>query len=297
MREDYDEIGHYVPSLSRILLLIAVIIAVPLILSTITAFVRNQSNVSTFHDLLATASVNGLGRTTIAEPTKEQSTPRQAKWADPREAETAERAASALPVDYPPDAPPSAGCVAQIADTSNPLAATSNSGTPTVPEGADGLSPPLAANDGAASEKTDAVAPIKPLGATKAEADGLSASAPLSEPIRLPRPRPHDGGTVHKADSLCPVCRCHDPATGGRLWRAAGDDDQQSNRSTAAAMTERWVETRPRYAVGPARAFNLARSRAVNSQSANCPRQGRIPIRRSKCRDIIASAGIGRSGN
>ena len=70
MREDYDEIGHYVRSLSRILLLIAVIIAVPLILSTITAFVRNQSNVSTFHDLLATASVNGLGRTTIAEPKK-----------------------------------------------------------------------------------------------------------------------------------------------------------------------------------------------------------------------------------
>ena len=201
MREDYDEIGHYVRSLSRILLLIAVIIAVPLILSTITAFVRNQSNVSTFHDLLATAPVNGLGHTTIAEPTKEQSTPRQAKWADPQEAKTTERAASALPVDYPPDAPPSARSVAQIADTSNPLAATSNSGTPTVAKGADGLSPTLAANDGAASEKTDAVAPMKPLGTTKAEADGLSASAPLSEPIRLPRPRPHDGGTVRKADT------------------------------------------------------------------------------------------------
>ena len=117
MREDYDEIGHYVRSLSRILLLIAVIIAVPLILSTITAFVRNQSNVSTIHDLVATASVNALGRTTIAEPTKEQSTPRQAKWADPQEAKTTERAASALPVDYPPDAPPSARSVAQIADT------------------------------------------------------------------------------------------------------------------------------------------------------------------------------------
>lgn len=201
MREDYDEIGHYVRSLSRILLLIAVIIAVPLILSTITAFVRNQSNVSTFHDLLATASVNALGRTTIAEPTKEQSTPRQAKWADPQEAKTAERAASALPVDYPPDAPPSARSVAQIADTSSPLAATSNSGTPTVAKGADGLSPPLAADDGAASERTDAVAPMKPVGTTKAEADGLSASAPLSEPIRLPRPRPHDGGTVRKADT------------------------------------------------------------------------------------------------
>jgi hypothetical protein len=194
MREDYDEIGHYVGSLSRILVLIAVIIAVPLFLSTITAFVRNQSNVSTFHDLLAIASVNALGRTTL---TKVQSTPRQAKLADPQEAKTTERAAPAGPllVDYPPDAPPSAPSMAQIADTSSPLAATSNSGT------ADGVSPPLAANDGAASDRTNAVTPMEPVGTTKAEADGLSASAPLSEPIRLPRPRPHDGGTIRKADT------------------------------------------------------------------------------------------------
>ena len=200
MREDYDEIGHYVRSLSRILLLIAVIIAVPLILSTITAFVRNQSNVSTFHDLLAIASVNALGRTT---PTKVQLTPRQAKSADPQEAKTTERAEPAGPllVDYPPDAPPSAPSRAQIADTSSPIAATSNSGTPIVAKGTDGLSPPSAATDGAASDRTDAVALVEPVGITKAEADGLSASAPLSEPIRLPRPRPHDSGTVRKADT------------------------------------------------------------------------------------------------
>ena len=203
MREDYDEIGHYVRSLSWIIILIAVIIAVPLILSTITAFVRNQSKVSTFHNLLATASVSALGRTTIAEPTKEQATPRQAKLADPQEAKTTERAAPAGPllVDHPSDAPPSAPSVAQIADTSTPLAATSNSATPTVAKGADGLSPPLAANDGAASDRTDAVAPMEPVGTTKAE-DALSASTPLSEPIRLPRPRPHDGGTVRKADTI-----------------------------------------------------------------------------------------------
>ena len=203
MRKDDDEIGHSVRLLSRILILFAVIIAVPVILWAITAFVRNQPKLSTFHYLLATASINTPGRTTIAEPTQQQSTPRQAKLADPQEAKTTERAAPAgpLPVDYPPDAPPSAPSVAQIADTSSPLAATSNSGTPTVAKGADGLSPTLAANDGAASERTDAVAPMKPLGTTKAEADGLSASAPLSEPIRLPRPRPHDGGTVRKADT------------------------------------------------------------------------------------------------
>ena len=112
-----------------------------------------------------------------------------------------ESGAGPLPVDYPPDAPPSGTERGAVSDTSSPLAATSNSGTPTVANGADGLSPPLAANDGAALERTDAVAPMKPVGTTKAEADGLSASAPLSEPIRLPRPRPHDGGTVRKADT------------------------------------------------------------------------------------------------
>ena len=75
MREDDDEIGHYVRLWSRIVILCAVIIAVPVILWTITTFGRNQSKLST---LLATASINTPGRTTIAEPTQQQSTPRQA---------------------------------------------------------------------------------------------------------------------------------------------------------------------------------------------------------------------------
>jgi hypothetical protein len=86
MREDDDEIGHLVRLWSRIVILCAVIIAVPVILWTITAFVRNQPKLSTFHYLLATASINTPGRTTIAEPTQQQSTPRQAKLADPQEA-------------------------------------------------------------------------------------------------------------------------------------------------------------------------------------------------------------------
>jgi hypothetical protein len=40
MREDDDEIGNYVRLFSRIIILFAMIIAVPVILSTITAFVR-----------------------------------------------------------------------------------------------------------------------------------------------------------------------------------------------------------------------------------------------------------------
>src|SRR5215831_15956805 len=119
MREDDDEIRHYVRLWSRIVILCAVIIAVPVILSTITAFVRNQPKLSTFHYLLATASINTLGRTTIAEPTQQQSTPRQAS--DPQEAGAPERETPEEPfvVDHPPSASPSAPSVAQMADRSS----------------------------------------------------------------------------------------------------------------------------------------------------------------------------------
>ena len=174
MREDDDEIKHYVRLWSRIVILCAVIIAVPVILSTITAFVRNQPKLSTFHYLLATASINTPGRTTIAEPTQQQSTPRQAS--DPQEAGAPERAAPEEPlvVDHPPDASPSAPSVPQMADTSS-----ASSATPMVAEGAHGMQPPLMANDGAAAGRADAVVPMPPAPATEGEADALSVSAPL----------------------------------------------------------------------------------------------------------------------
>ena len=90
MREDDDEIGHFVRLWSRIVILCAVIIAVPVVLCTITAFVRTQPKLSTFHYLLATASINVAGRTIIAEATQQQSTPRE--LTDPPEAGATERA-------------------------------------------------------------------------------------------------------------------------------------------------------------------------------------------------------------
>jgi hypothetical protein len=226
MREDDDEIGHYVRLWSRIVILCAVIIAVPVILWTITAFVRNQPKLSTFHYLLATASINTPGRTTIAEPTQQQSTPRQAKLAeDPQEAGAPERAAAPeepLVVDHPPDASPSAPSVAQMADTSS-----ASSATPMVAEGAHGMRPPLTANDGAAAGRADAVAPMPPAPATEGEADAL---APLPGPIRLPRPRPHDAGSVRTADptlSGVPMPRSR-PVAGGS---GAQQNTATNNRS------------------------------------------------------------------
>jgi len=60
MRED-DEIGHYVPLLRRIIILVAVITAIPVVLWTITAFVRSYvgpPKIPTFHQLASTASIN-----------------------------------------------------------------------------------------------------------------------------------------------------------------------------------------------------------------------------------------------
>ena len=220
MREDDDEIGHFVRLWSRIVILCAVIIAVPVVLCTITAFVRNQPKLSTFHYLLATASINVAGRTIIAEATQQQSTPRE--LTDPPEAGATERAEPKGPllVVHPLDAPPSAPTAAQIADTSGALEAISNAVTPR----AHGLAPPSAANDGAAAGRTDAVAPIEPEGATEAAADALSASAPPSGPIRLPRPRPHDAGTVRRADttlSNVPMPRPRPVAGGGAQQETA----------------------------------------------------------------------------
>ena len=61
------------------------------------------------------------------------------------------------------------------------------------------MPPPSTANDGVAAGRNDAVDPMESAGATEAEADALSASAPLSGPIRLPRPRPYDVGMVRAA--------------------------------------------------------------------------------------------------
>ena len=63
MREDDDEFRHYVPLLRRIIILVAVITAVPVVLWTITAFVRTYvgpPQIPTFHQL-ASISVDQYG--------------------------------------------------------------------------------------------------------------------------------------------------------------------------------------------------------------------------------------------
>ena len=95
MSKDEGELGHCVRLWSRMVILCAVIIAVPVILSTITSLVRKPPNLST---LLATASINTPGHTTIAEPNQRRSTPRQMKLADLQEVGAPETAALEEPL-------------------------------------------------------------------------------------------------------------------------------------------------------------------------------------------------------
>jgi hypothetical protein len=206
MIKDEGELGHCVRLWSRMVILCAVIIAVPVILSAITGLARNPPNLPT---LLATASINTPGHTTIAEPTQRRSTPRQIKLADLQEVGAPETAALEEPLvaDHPPDTSPSAPSVPLTADTSSASSATPPHG----------MQPLLSANDGTAADRADAVAPAQPAPATEGKADALSSSAPLPGPIQLPRPRPHAAGTVRTADptlSRVPMPRPR-PAVGG----------------------------------------------------------------------------------
>jgi hypothetical protein len=61
MREDDEDLRQYLPLLGRVIILAAVIIAVPAILWTITVFVRTYvgpPRMPTFHQLASTASIN-----------------------------------------------------------------------------------------------------------------------------------------------------------------------------------------------------------------------------------------------
>src|SRR5271169_5789404 len=92
MREDDGEFGHYVPIVRRIIILVAVITAVPVVLWTITAFVRAYvvpAKVPTFHQLASTASINTPASSTSAKPgDRPAAAAEQTKPSDPQPATT-----------------------------------------------------------------------------------------------------------------------------------------------------------------------------------------------------------------
>jgi hypothetical protein len=168
MRED-DRFRHVVPLLRRTIILVAVIIAVPVILWTITAFVRTYvgpPRIPTFHQLAATATINtsaSAGLQAVAQ------LPQDAGGSEPVVEARAPISDAAVRSDQSPEA------------TAN----SQGAGQPS------GLFPPspLGVSGGGA---TGALAAAQPAEAADGENDSLAAATPLPGPIPLPRRRPRD---------------------------------------------------------------------------------------------------------
>jgi hypothetical protein len=194
MRED-DDFRHYVPLLRRIIILVAVIIAVPVILWTITVFVRTYvgpPHMPTFHQLASTASINAP-----AAPTGSEATGQPPQGATDGSGPIVEASASAT------DARDGAAAKGSMLGDREADAGAPRPGDPA------GVFPPspLAASDsgGAAAGPTSA-----PSGAGADEgSESLSAAQPLPGPIPLPRRRPREAETrtADNAPSNVPMPR------------------------------------------------------------------------------------------
>jgi hypothetical protein len=211
MREDDDEFRHYVPLLRRIIILVAVITAVPVVLWTITAFVRTYvgpPKIPTFHQLASTASINTPAGTATPDGTAQLQAAMEPKLAsqsaaaanDARDLSAASK--GSLLNDRAPEGDANAPAQGAPRTTDTPAALPMAPRSAMAPRGGADVFPPspLAAPDNATPGSVGAVAAAQPEAAMEPAADGLAASAPLSGPIPLPRHRPRDAGTMRTAD-------------------------------------------------------------------------------------------------
>jgi len=212
MRED-DEFVHYVPILRRIIILVAVITAVPVVLWTITAFVRAYvapAKIPTFHQLASTASFNTPTNSISAKAAGDRPAPaaEQSKLPDPHPAtiEARTTVADASDSSTAPKGP--------LLGDHAPRAAANT----TAPDAVKIANAPAAmpAESSAPSVTGSLAAQQPPDASAESAADDLPAAAPLTGPIPLPRQRPRDA-TIRIADmapSSVPIPRPRPDAAG-----------------------------------------------------------------------------------
>lgn len=187
MRED-DDLRHYVPFLRRIIILVAVIVAVPVILWTITAFVRTYvgpPHMPTFHQLAATASINAPSPRAGSEA---------AGQANDGSGPIVEARATATDSHD--------GAAAKGSMLADREADTSAQAAPQ-PGDAAGVFPPspLAGSDGNGATG----GPTSAQSGAGEGSESLSASQPLSGPVPLPRRRPREAETRTADNALSNV--------------------------------------------------------------------------------------------
>jgi len=236
MRDD-NEFVHYVPILRRIIVLVAVVTAVPVVLWTITSFVRAYvapAKVPTFHQLAATASFSGPNNSIssraagdrpapAAEPAKLSNQPPATIEARTNVADAGDSSAAPkgpllgdhLLGDHAPETVASAPPPGAMKMANAPAAVPAGAKWPEVSP------PPAAAPAPSESGMPAVVTPVaeqqQPEAVAESGAEDLPAVAPLKGPIPLPRQRPRDPSTMRIADmapSSIPIPRPRPDAAG-----------------------------------------------------------------------------------
>ncbi len=215
MREDNDHLRHYGPLLRRIVIVVAVLAAIPVILWTITVFMRTYvapPKLPTFRQLAASATVPLPRNASASIDTAGQRLP-ASHQSGPSGASSATVAAAATPTEAPnesaapkgpllTDRSPSGGAntltgVLRTADTS-PI-------VPAEPKATE--MPAAAAPPEPATANTGALAAQQPVAAANQPADAEPAAEPLSGPIPLPPRRPHRVAMAQMTPATVPMPR------------------------------------------------------------------------------------------
>ncbi len=222
MREDSDHFRHYVPLLRRIVIVVGVLAAIPVILWTITIFMRSYvgpPKLPTFRQLAASATVPLPRNASASLDSARQPLPLP-EQSRPSDASPAAVPAGATPTDAPDAsaAPkgPLLGDRAPIGAANTPTGALRTAATsPIIPADPKATEiPAAAAPPEGAAPSTGALAAQQPAAASDPPADAVPAAEPLSGPIPLPPRRPHLVAMAQMTPATVPMPRPRPDAAG-----------------------------------------------------------------------------------
>jgi hypothetical protein len=227
MHDDDNRLHRFVPLLRRVIILLAVLAATPVVLWMITAFVRayvGPPKVPAFHQLASTAPMAApvMAAASTANSDQPSAAPSQAKVADitasttqvPISASEARDTASpkgSLLSDRPADAAAAASATIAPASSASlqpqtPAAAAASMNVTTAETPANSSAP---AEQQPASNTATADTP-QPPAAAQPSADAMPAAPPLTGKIPLPRRRPRglgEASMTRMAQSAIPMPR------------------------------------------------------------------------------------------
>jgi hypothetical protein len=233
MHDDDNRFQRFVPLLRRVIILLAVLAATPVVLWMITAFVRTYvgpPRVPALRQIASTAPIAAPATAAVSMPNSDQATGAPAKIADITASTTDVTATTSDPRDVP--SPKGSMLADRPSDSAAPAPANLPTVAPVAPtpwpsQASGAATVPL--NGTATTSTNSAQSPQQPAtGAVTAEAspppavaeqspDVMPPAPPLTGKIPLPRHRPHglgDAGMTLVAQGAVPVPRPRPDAAG-----------------------------------------------------------------------------------